>query len=78
MLDASEVEFLGYRVLAEGIRPLPDNVSAIVDFSVSMNTEELARYIEMHDIYHRFMPLIAHQFPVRPRIVGHLREHQEI
>ena len=59
VLGAAEVDFLGYRVSAAGIRPLPDKVSAIVDFPAPTNTEELARYIGMLNFYHRFMPRIA-------------------
>lgn len=59
VLGAPEVNFLGYKVSTEGIRPLPDKVSAIVNFPVPTNTEELARYIGMLNFYHRFMPHIA-------------------
>lgn len=37
----SEIEFLGYHVNAEGIRPLPDHVQAILDFPRPQNAMQL-------------------------------------
>ena len=59
VLGAAEVDFLGYRVTAEGISPLPDKVSAIVNFPVPEFSDQLSRYIGMLNFYHRFMPHIA-------------------
>lgn len=59
VLGAAEVDFLGYRVTAEGIRPLPDKVAAIANYPQPEFSDELSRYIGMLNFYHRFMPHVA-------------------
>jgi len=50
-----EVEYLGYTVNKEGIRPTNDRVKAIVDFKKPNNIKELRRYLGIINFYHRFI-----------------------
>ncbi|BHF84866.1 hypothetical protein SprV_1002801800 [Sparganum proliferum] len=48
--------FLGHVVDAEGIKPVPDKVSAITAFPVPSTINQLRRFLGMVNYYHRFLP----------------------
>lgn len=50
-----EVEYLGYVVNKEGIRPIPDRVKAVIEFKKPSNVSELRRYLGIINFYHRFI-----------------------
>lgn len=50
-----EVEYLGYTVDQEGIRPTCDRVKAITNFQKPYNISELRRYLGIINFYHRFI-----------------------
>lgn len=51
----SEIEYLGYKVTKDGIRPLEKRVTAVTSFKKPNNTAELRRYLGMINFYHRFI-----------------------
>jgi len=53
------MEFLGYVVLAEGIRPLPEQVRAIFNYQKATTAKDLQRYLGMLNFYRRFLPETA-------------------
>ena len=55
----TELSFLGHRVCAEGISPLPSAVDAIVNFVKNEKQRALRRYLGMVNYYHRFIPHCA-------------------
>jgi len=50
-----EIEYLGYQVVKDGIRPLKKRVIAVMNFKKPNNTAELRRYLGMVNFYHRFI-----------------------
>ena len=54
-----EIEFLGHKVTAAGILPLPDRVTTIKEYPVPENRAALQRFLGMINYYHRFLPKIA-------------------
>jgi len=59
VLGATEVEYLGHLVSARGIRPLPDRVRAIQDFSQPKSSQQLQSFLGMANFYRRFIPSAA-------------------
>lgn len=55
----TEIKFLGHLVTADGIKPLPQKVQAIIDFPRPEVAHELRRFIAMCTFYHRFIPNAA-------------------
>ena len=55
----SEVEFLGLRVTAGGVAPLPDQVSAVADFPQPTTIKELQAFLGAVNFYRRFIPAAA-------------------
>lgn len=53
---ASEVTFLGYKVSAEGVRPLETKIQSIKDFPKPKTVKELRRFLGMLNFYRRFIP----------------------
>lgn len=51
-----EVEFLGYLVNKDGLRPLPDRVQALQDFKLPGTVKELRRFLALINGYKRFLP----------------------
>jgi len=54
-----EIEFLGYIVSKDGIRPPPDRTSALRDLSIPKDSKELMRLIGMFSFYQRCIPNFA-------------------
>ena len=55
MLGVSELEFLGHKVTAAGLSPLPEKVAAVQSFP-PQTVSELMRFNGMINFYNRFMP----------------------
>ncbi|PIK40396.1 pol polyprotein [Apostichopus japonicus] len=53
---ATSLDFLGHRVDAGGIRPLPEKVKAIHDFPAPTTVRELREYLGLLNFYRRFIP----------------------
>ena len=56
---AEELEFLGYLVNGEGIRPIPSRVEAILNFPKPEVIAELRRFVGTVNFYRRNMPRAA-------------------
>ena len=54
------VEFLGHHVSVQGVSPLPEKVSAVVDFPFPTSIRQLRRYLGFVNFYQRFIPSCAH------------------
>ncbi|KAG5309148.1 POL2 protein, partial [Pseudoatta argentina] len=68
------VNFLGHVISAEGIKPLPEKVQAIVDFQESTTEKGLRRFLGILNFYNRFLKDIASiQTPLLKVISG--RKH---
>lgn len=66
-----EVTFLGYRVSAEGTRPLESKVQAIQEYSFPKTVKELRRFLGMINYYRRFIPNAAKiQGPLNEILTG--------
>lgn len=53
---ADQLDFLGHRINSEGIRPLPDKTTAILDYPLPQSTRSLRRFLGMVNYYGRFIP----------------------
>jgi cleavage and polyadenylation specificity factor subunit 1 len=56
---ASKVSFLGYRVSAEGSRPLEERVAHLQDSPLPKTASQLRRFLGMLNFYRRFLPQAA-------------------
>ena len=56
---ASQVIFLGYKIDAEGLHPLPDKVRAVENAPSPKNTAELKAYLGLLTYYSRFLPNLS-------------------
>ena len=55
----STVEFLGLRVAAGGVSPLPDQISAVRNFPQPSTVKELQAFLGAVNFYRRFIPAAA-------------------
>ena len=70
------VNFLGHMISAEGIKPLPEKVQAIVDFQEPATEKGLRRFLGMLNFYNRFLKDIASiQAPLLKVISGRKRNN---
>lgn len=53
------IEFLGHQISGDGIRPLPDRVSALRALPPPKDSKELQRYLGMFGFYQRHIPHYA-------------------
>jgi hypothetical protein len=56
VFGASSIPFLGHHLSAEGVEPLPENVSAVTDFPRPSTVKELQMFLGMVNFYRRFLP----------------------
>ena len=56
VFGATSVDFLGHRIDADGITPLPDKIDAIRKFPTPTTMRQLRRFIGMLNFYRRFIP----------------------
>jgi hypothetical protein len=73
VFKASEIIFLGYKVSAEGSRPLEERLAHLQDCPPPKTTSQLRRFLGMPNFYRRFMPQAeapVHDFLSDPRGEG--------
>ena len=58
-LGVTQLDFLGHKVSAAGIRPMEKRVDAILEFPAPSDKAGLQRFLGMVNYYHRFLPGIA-------------------
>ncbi len=63
-LFQTEVDFLGFRVSGEGLRPLVSKVASITDWSAPRNRTQLMSFMGLINYYRRFVIGYAHIAPV--------------
>lgn len=74
-----QIEFLGHLVTADGIKPLPSKVDAILNFKKPQITKELRRFIAMVNFYRRFIPnAIVTQQKLQALIKGNIKNDKSI
>ena len=56
---SSEVNYLGYKLDAEGLHPTAEKVKAIVDAPAPVNITQLRAYLGLLNFYRRFLPQAA-------------------
>jgi hypothetical protein len=59
LFGCTEVEFLGHRLTAGGISPLPSRVQAIADFPPPPTVKQLQAFLCLFNFYRRFIPAAA-------------------
>ena len=55
-----ELTFLGYKITAKGVLPLPEKVSAIKQFPKPSSVTQLRRFLGLINFYHRLIPNCAY------------------
>lgn len=67
----SEVDFLGYRVTAEGTFPIADRVKTIQEYPPPKTVKGLRRFLGMINFYRRFLPHASEeQAPLHQMLAG--------
>jgi hypothetical protein len=59
LLACSTVDFLGHRLSASGIGPLPSRVQAIAEFPWPATVKQLQAFLGLFNFYRRFIPAAA-------------------
>ena len=59
VFGATEMTFLGHIVSADGVKPDPDKIKAIIKMDVPKAVTELQRFLGMINYYRRFVPNFA-------------------
>ena len=84
VLGQESLEFLGYRLDAKGITPLPERIEAIKEVKPPTNVKELQRFLGMVNYYRRFIPKAAqhlfHLFEAlkgKPKVIKWTEERQK-
>lgn len=72
-----EVEFLGYKVSAQGVVPLPAKVESITNFPLPANKGQLRRFLGMLNFYRRCLPKTAEVQQVLNRLVGNSKKNDQ-
>lgn len=66
-----EVTFLGYKITAEGTRPLETKIQVIQEYPPPKTAKGLRRFLGMINFYRRFLPNIAEaQAPLHSMLAG--------
>ncbi|KFD67383.1 hypothetical protein M514_20419, partial [Trichuris suis] len=75
---ASQLEFLGFQVDSEGIRPLPSKVEAIRRFPLPKTMAQLRRFLGCLNFYRQFLPHIAQTLIPLENIISMQGDHREL
>ncbi|GBM95404.1 Retrovirus-related Pol polyprotein from transposon opus [Araneus ventricosus] len=68
----STIDFLGFNLSENGIKPLPDKVKCILDFPKPDTLTQLRRFLGMFNFYRCFIPKAAHILaPIVQFLEGH-------
>lgn len=78
VLGQPEVDFLGYRISADGTRPLPSRIEALQQFPLPATAAELRRFVGMINFYRSFLPSCAkYQAPLHD-VMTNLKGRQPV
>jgi len=56
---AKSIEFLGYVLSADGLRPLPTKLRAIREYPTPQNEHDVRRFMGLANFFRRFVPKFA-------------------
>lgn len=65
VFGVSELSFLGHKISASGIEPLPDRVQDIINYPPPQDVQSLQKLLGLINYYHRFIPrcsMLVHPF----------------
>ncbi|GBM54014.1 Transposon Ty3-I Gag-Pol polyprotein [Araneus ventricosus] len=72
IFGTSTIDFLGFNLSGNGIKPLPDKVKCILDFPKPDTLTQLRRFLDMFNFYRCFIPKAAHILaPIVQFLEGH-------
>lgn len=72
IFGVKEIQFLGYEINSEGIKPCTSKVDAIKNYPEPHSATSLRRFLGMVNFYHRFIPSCAKiQQPLIKLLSGH-------
>ncbi|GBN71001.1 Transposon Ty3-G Gag-Pol polyprotein [Araneus ventricosus] len=72
IFGAWTIDFLGFNLSENGIRPLPDKVKRVLDFPKPDTLTQLRRFLGMFNFYRCFIPKAAHILaPIVQFLEGH-------
>ncbi|GBN62681.1 Retrovirus-related Pol polyprotein from transposon opus [Araneus ventricosus] len=75
MFGVLTIDFLGFNLSENGIKPLPDKVKCILDFPKPDTLTQLRRFLGMFNFYRCFIPKAAHILaPIVQFLEGHTNE----
>lgn len=75
----SKIDFLGYEVSAEGIKPLESKVNAILDYPRPETVEKLRQFLGMVNFYRASIPNAAsHQASLNEYLIGAKRKDKTV
>ncbi|GFV93439.1 hypothetical protein TNCV_1987541 [Trichonephila clavipes] len=61
VFGVTELIFLGHFITPDGIKPLPDNVQAVLDYKQPETVGSLRKFLGLLNFYRRFLPKAAEQ-----------------
>jgi len=64
-----EVDFLGYRISAEGVKPIQDKIKSILDAPAPQNESQVKSFLGMIQYYHRHLPHLASELEPLHRLL---------
>nr|VZI16795.1 unnamed protein product [Spirometra erinaceieuropaei] len=73
-LGVPSLIFLGHELNSDGIKPVPEKVSAISTFPVPTTINQLRRFLEMVNYYHRFLPHAATILQLLNSLLAHSKK----
>ena len=78
ILGVHKLEFLGYEISPNGLKPTLSKVEAISKFVTPKTATQLRRFLGMVNFYHRFVPRCASlQQPLTKLLAGHSRNSKK-
>ncbi|GBO26525.1 Transposon Ty3-I Gag-Pol polyprotein [Araneus ventricosus] len=79
IFGTSTIDFLGFNLSENGIKPLPDKVKYILDFPKPDTLTQLRRFLGMFNFYRCFIPKVAHILaPIVQFLEGHTNKRNLI
>lgn len=77
IFGAKEIEFLGYFVTENGIKPLQDKVKAFLEYTKPSTVVQLRRFLGMVNFYRRCVPHAAHDQAVLNQYLKDSRKNDQ-
>ena len=71
-----EIDFLGHQINHNGVAPLPQKVTTVMEFPQPKTAQSLREFIGMVNFYHRFIPQVADK--LRPLYAAILPQKRDL